>query len=289
MEINKIFKPKRFDNFTIVPNIVFRIKNISLSATGLYSYLFSHDENNPITITYLQGHFKESYKAIKARLEELEKHNLLRRERIRYNGKFAGFNYYLHDGTIVQKDNTIVQKDNCQKDKENNNNNIINIVKKQNAMNENSMAYKSLNHFIELFPKKYHPKTDAQKFLWYETLDKIERLDKYDLRDVFKICNVLRQDNFWSGNFLSLRKLRQKDKNGIRYVDRFMDKYNRATKPNCYYKVNGIEEYFIYVEDKKEKLGAVTHNGTLNAYNLQSFLNFVEYDILLKYAKSNKK
>jgi hypothetical protein len=106
MEINKIFKPKRFDNFTIVPNIVFRIKNISLGATGLYSYLFSHDENNPITITYLQGHFKESYKAIKARLEELEKHNLLRRERIRYNGKFAGFNYYLHDGTIVQKDNT---------------------------------------------------------------------------------------------------------------------------------------------------------------------------------------
>ena len=226
MEINKIYKPKRFDNFTIVPNAVFRIKNISLGATGLYSYLFSHDENNPITITYLQGHFKESYKAIKSRLEELEKFDLLQRERIRFNGKFAGFNYYLHDGTIVQKDNTILPKGNCQKDKENNNNNTYNKYKKENAINKNTIAYKSLKHFIDLFPPKYQPKTSAQKYLWWDTLDKIERINNYDLRDVFKICNVLRQDNFWSGNFLSLRKLRQKDKNGIRYVDRFMDKYN---------------------------------------------------------------
>ena len=90
MEINRIYKPKRFDNFTIVPNAVFRIKGISLGATGLYAYLFSHDTDKPITIKFIQGHFKESYKAIKSRLEELEKLNLLTRERVRYNGQYAG-------------------------------------------------------------------------------------------------------------------------------------------------------------------------------------------------------
>lgn len=272
MEINRIYKPKRFDNFTIVPNAVFRIKGISLGATGLYAYLFSHDTDKPITIKFIQGHFKESYKAIKSRLEELEKLNLLTRERVRYNGQYAGFNYYLND--------TSVQNGNCQKGKKNNNNYT-------NKYDENSIAYKSLEHFIKLFPTKYQPKNNADKYKWYETLEKIERIDGYDIKDVFKICNVLRSDRFWSDNFLSLRKLRNKDKNGIRYIDRFMDTYNKVIKPKCYYKIKGIQKYYLYNEDNQEKLGAVTETSTLNELNLVNVFNNVEMEIMKKYAKHN--
>ena len=272
MEVNKIFKPKKFDNFTIVPNAVFRIKGISIGATGLYAYLFSHDTKRPITIKYIEQHFKESYKAITARIKELEKHNLLTREEVRTAGKFAGYNYYLTDSQNAKR----------QKAKENNINNIY-------SYDESTKAYKALQHFIDLFPEKYQPKTQAAKYKWYQTLDKIERIDNYNLSDVYKICLHLRSDAFWATNFLSLLKLRNKDKNDIRYIDRFMDKYNRITLPNCYYKVKGILDYYTYEDDGEVLLGARTHSGHLNAYNLKNILNYAEYDIMLKYAITNKK
>ena len=75
MKINRIYKPKRFDNFTIVPNCVFRTKNISIGATGLYAYLFSHDSSKPITIRFIINHFKEGKDAINSKIKGLEKFN----------------------------------------------------------------------------------------------------------------------------------------------------------------------------------------------------------------------
>ena len=42
MKYNRIYKPKKFDNFTIIPSYILRHKGISIGATGLYAYLFSH-------------------------------------------------------------------------------------------------------------------------------------------------------------------------------------------------------------------------------------------------------
>jgi len=276
MEINRIYKPKRFDSFTIVPNDVFRIKGISIGATGLYAYLFSHDARKPITIKYICGHFKENYRAINARILELEKLKLLKRVEIRNAGQFSGYNYYLTDLQNTDSQNTDLQK--C------NQNNINNNI----PIDIKSIAYKSINHFIKLFPNKYQPKSESQKNKWIEILDKINRLDGYDLRDVYKCCKDLRADDFWSNNFLSLLKLRNKDKNGIKYIDRFMDKFS-STKPKSYYKIKGIEELIIYkdVDSDEDKLGALTKTKKLNDYNLKQILNDLEYNELFNYAKKN--
>ena len=55
MKYNKILKPKKFDNFTIIPSSIFRHKNITVGATGLFAYLFSHKAEQEITIQFICG------------------------------------------------------------------------------------------------------------------------------------------------------------------------------------------------------------------------------------------
>jgi hypothetical protein len=95
MKYNKILKPKKFDNFTIIPSYIFRDKGISVGATGLYAYLFSHTAEQEITIQFICGHFKEGKDAIAAKIKELIEAGYLERVRVTDKGKFKGFNYIL--------------------------------------------------------------------------------------------------------------------------------------------------------------------------------------------------
>ena len=90
MKINKIIKPKRFERFTVIPSAIFRFKNISIGATGLYAYLFSHDIKQEITITFICNHFKDGRDAINSRFKELIDNGYLIRERITEKGKYIG-------------------------------------------------------------------------------------------------------------------------------------------------------------------------------------------------------
>ena len=87
------------------------------------------------------------------------------------------------------------------------------------------MALKSLDHFVALFPQKMQPKTEVQKNKWLDCLDKLERLDGYSLQVVYFISKNARQDDFWQSNFLSILKLRQLNKQGVKYVDLFKERF----------------------------------------------------------------
>ena len=106
MEYNKIYKPKKFDRFTVVPNAIFRHKGISAAATGLYCWLFSHDSKTEMTVSFICGHFKEGKDAINKRIKELIDSGFLLRVEVRKGGKFAGYNYHLND-TATGKTGTI--------------------------------------------------------------------------------------------------------------------------------------------------------------------------------------
>jgi predicted transcriptional regulator len=97
MEYNKIYKPKKFERFTVVPNAIFRHKGISATATGLYCWLFSHDSKTEMTVSFICGHFKEGKDAINKRIKELIEAGFLVRVEVRKGGKFAGYNYHLND------------------------------------------------------------------------------------------------------------------------------------------------------------------------------------------------
>jgi hypothetical protein len=281
MKYNKIFKPKKFDNFTIIPSYIFRDKGISVGATGLYSYLFSHTAEQEITIEFICGHFKEGKDAVRAKIKELIECGYLERKRITDKGKFKGFNYILkanHKGKKPKS--TKPMSENPPQS------NINNIYTNKSNINHDSQIVNSYVHFVDLFDKRYQPKSDTQKNKWMQVLDRCVRIDKYDLKDIYLAVKYHRNDDFWKDHFLTLLKLRNNDKNGIMFIHRFMENYKKQNKPKCYYKVKGIKEYVNYVDvDGKNKLGAITKTNKLNEFNLSQILDRNEINELLNYLK----
>ena len=94
-------------------------------------------------------------------------------------------------------------------------------ISSENENKFSEVALKSFDHFTELFPEKMRPKTEAQKNKWLDCLDKLERIDGYSLQVVYFITKKAREDEFWQLNFLSLLKLRQTNKQGVKYIDIF--------------------------------------------------------------------
>ena len=139
-------------------------------------------------------------------------------------------------------------------------------------------------HFAALFPLKYRPKTDAQTNKWLDCLDKLQRLDGYDLRDVYKVAKNLRNDEFWSNNFLSILKFRNNDKNGIKYIDRFMVQHKAKQKPVGFSKVKNLIEFFVYQNPEgKKEIGAKTKNGDIHEFQIRGLMMTNEFQELKKF------
>ncbi len=284
MKYNLIIKPKKFDRFTVVPNYILRHKGISIGATGLYSYLFSHSADQQITIEFISQHFKEGKDAIRSKINELIENGYLERERVLDKGKFKGYNYKLKSHPKRKNRNREKPKSENPTQSNTNNTNNNNIRNTNISFNDNLL--KIYPHFLQLFPTKYQPKTESQTNKWIECLNKLNTIDGYDFKKLWLMVKFIRDHEFWSEHFLTLLKLRNKDKNGIRYVDKYFETYKNANRPKFFWKIKGIIKYFIYVEDGKEKLGAKTKNGDLNYFNLNQVFNKYELKELIKHVKN---
>lgn len=75
------------------------------------------------------------------------------------------------------------------------------------------------NFAWSLFPKDIRPKEKNEK--WIDTIDKLIRIDNKKVDEIKKVIKWAREDDFWKSNFLSLTKLRIKNKDGIKYYDIF--------------------------------------------------------------------
>jgi hypothetical protein len=282
MKLNRIIKPSKFDHFTIVPNAIFRHEGISQQATGLYCYLFSHKSDQNITINFITNHFKNGRDAVRSTIAELESFGYLQREQLRQNGKIVAYNYILKDTPATEKPPT--GKPSPENPIQSN---TINRISINNTNNNKYICTKSENvekaytHFVQLFPKRYRPKTPATIEKWKVCLDRIERIDGYDLRKVYEVCKQLRQDSFWSENFLSVLKLRNNDKNGIRYVDRFMERNALRTRPTALNKLKGVKDLIAYTEGSTKMVKAITNNGVIQDFNLRMSLTPAEYTTTL--------
>ena len=287
MKYNRIYKPKKFDNFTIIPSYILRHKGISIGATGLYAWLFSHTSKQQITVEFICGHFKENQSAIRSKLNELISYGYLVRKRVYNDGKIVGIDYYLHDNPKkLEVENLNVENLNVENQAQSNiiNNNIYN----KSNISQNANIEKSFEHFVNLFDLKYRPKTKTQIKNWMQCLDRCVRIDKYDLKELYLVCKYMRNNDFWKHNFLTLLKLRNHDKNGIFYIDRFFEIYKKQNKPSCYWKIKGIKQYLIYNDhDGTEKLGAITKTNKLNEFNLLQFLNKDEIQTLKNFVNGH--
>lgn len=87
-------------------------------------------------------------------------------------------------------------------------------------------------NFANWFAKEYptnKPPTTRQKMNWAVIYDKLLRLDGYTKQDVIKAVKWAKNDNFWTTNFYTPVKLREK-KDEVSYMERFLNGAN-AHKP----------------------------------------------------------
>ena len=76
---------------------------------------------------------------------------------------------------------------------------------------------------LAFFPNHLHPKDSDTS--WKDCIEKLNRIDGIPFEKIVQIVKAAREDDFWSKNFLSLPKLRKKDKNGVPYVVVFNERF----------------------------------------------------------------
>jgi hypothetical protein len=83
---------------------------------------------------------------------------------------------------------------------------------------------------LKHFPEHLHPKSEKQIFNWQDTVEKLIRIDNIPTEKIIELVKCAREDDFWCKIFLSLPKLRTKDKNKIMYVVVFNEKFKTRTR-----------------------------------------------------------
>jgi len=63
---------------------------------------------------------------------------------------------------------------------------------------------------------------------WAKCFDDLVRLDGRTEAEIAKVCQWARANEFWQQNFLTPVKLRQRDRQGVMYYDRFLAAMNPA-------------------------------------------------------------
>lgn len=110
------------------------------------------------------------------------------------------------------------------------NNTINNSVKSKKAKNFVDFPAEVQGLFLnlnKLFDENLLPKTKDKKRQWVKTIDDLWRLDNYHPRKVFTIIDRARKDPFWNEQFLSILKLRKRNKDGLKYVEYFEHKFGK--------------------------------------------------------------
>lgn len=71
---------------------------------------------------------------------------------------------------------------------------------------------------------------EKQRDKFHSCCDKLLRIDGFSEEEIRKAVNFARHDYFWSQNFLSFTKLRQKNKDGDQYIEVFLNKVEKQKK-----------------------------------------------------------
>jgi hypothetical protein len=221
METGIIYKPEKFKSYFVVPRDIFRDNSLSTGAVGLFCFLLSHNDDFKITVKYCVGAFKDGRDAIGGRFKELIDGGYLEKILIRdkKTKKFLGYNFIIK---LPVTGKAVTGKPVAGKPATKNNI-IYNKTYKEIIVE----CYKNL---ILLFDEEYRPSNETQKNKWLNVIDELDRIEGINPRQVFYITKKTLEDEFWSENFRSPLKLRRKNKDGIKWIIVFKNKYAKDMK-----------------------------------------------------------
>lgn len=222
------------------------LNNISHIAVFAVIYSFSRDGSSVFkgSQSYLANSTKLTRTSVNKILKTLESAGLIDRLEVD-DPRVSAVNYRVSEKILqgvknltggvndltggVKKLNTIIQEDNTR----DNTSIKKEIVERKNFNPAVGICAYECSKF---FPEHLRPKTDSEIDGWRETIDKLNRIDNIPFQAIEQVVKWARSDSFWSANFLSLTKLRKKNKDGVPYIVVFAEKMRSTMKNSSTFK-----------------------------------------------------
>ncbi len=243
-------------NYSVISNTPLQDKNLSLKAKGLLALVLTLPENWDYSINGIVKIVKESRDAVMTAFDELEKNGYLKREQNRAKGgKFSKITYIFYENPqnkLPQSDfpdtgkpisekpisenpiqkNTNIKKYLNKKINNNKNDGVTKVTPSFKNDNALDVAKKLRDNILEIRPNARVPKTELELNKWALETDKIFRIDKRDIDEVYKVLEYIKTNDFWRKNILSPASLRKHFDRLAMYLPRHNQNINSNEKPN---------------------------------------------------------
>ena len=233
---------KQIENFTVITNEICQNEKLTYEAKGLLIELLSRPENWKIRLAQL---IREHTGGSKLRriVKELKTAGYIKIKNIYKNGLISDRIWIvcekteqkhtensqkvlktLNTGNLNLRKPLIKENQPLQiKNKDNNTNKDKNKDKEYKDIVTDFVKY--LRYSSPNIIKGIFKRQSEHKFInsQIETIDKLIRIDNRSLNDVIKAIHFGLHDQFWKQNFYSLTKLRKVNKDGVPYIDYFLN------------------------------------------------------------------
>ena len=124
-----------------------------------------------------------------------------------------------------------------------------------------------LNYFDSDYVKKL---TKPEKWKLVDVIEKLIRIDKYTKEQIEYAVKFARSDDFWKKNFLSLNKLRKKDKSDVKFIEVFVQ--NASNTVNIKSKSEFNEQAWKERVRIDQKAKRESYNVALNGKSLSEII-----------------
>lgn len=98
---------------------------------------------------------------------------------------------------------------------------------KKPSLEYSSDVKNCFNSCLKFFPYYLYPKSPDT---WYEVIDKLNRVDDVEFKEIERVVAAVRANEFWSKNFQSMAKLRTLNREAVQYFVSYKDKFPLTVK-----------------------------------------------------------
>lgn len=108
----------------------------------------------------------------------------------------------------------------------------VKVIEKEEIKVYDKSIHDCFDNCLNYFEEHLHPKSNKLKNNWLDTIDKLKRIEGVPFNHIEKIVKGIRGDPFWNKNFMSLPKLRKKNKDELMYIVVFNEHLKSKTNGN---------------------------------------------------------
>ena len=115
---------------------------------------------------------------------------------------------------------------------------LIKVREEKKVEQYHQDAYFVYNACLNYFDEHLHPKDKKTQKNWLQTIDGLLRIDKIPAKTLVGIVKKVRENEFWSKNFLSITKLRKNNRDGVKYIQVFYEQFREKQQVSDNYKAD---------------------------------------------------